>query len=633
MLRAYLLILTCLFLSIGSQVEAENAHPASLARASSAPFPQDLEAIFAMAGQGDAGAQNYLGFLYATGQSVTKDEKTAFGWFHKAAGQGHTEALGNLGIMYEKGLGVAKNLRMAFALHRQAAMAGYPISMKRLASLYETGFVGEERDPVKAEMWKTRYMETLKTNPLTATDAAPRQAAEKALVTAHAEKSATLPESARTKPAPAAVVAAPRLPAPTQMAAAPPKAPVAPAMVISSQAQATQLLPAAPPAEKPITTAPAVTPPTQAAARKAEKPIAAAPIDKSVTRQPAPVVVVATAVPSTQAKSAPFSTAKTGASDKGKPHYIEVSGKATEREATELLQKIVGKGMLPKNMHVELVNPDADNYRIRIGPFADASDAAPQVAKINAAIKTSLAPSNTPIGASQELLPVVPARKQPIPAATAALPQKQEIAPAPIAPVTVPRVAPVASYVPAKLADEKPAADKMVRGRSYFILLNAKNTFEDSMFLTQFLFRKELVPDTHRVRIENLDGKNFHVSIGPFSDTKEANPLLLKISQQTFPESTSAKLEKHALVPVDGDDRPLIQINAQGTLDNAVILIQTLMEKELLTPKMFAEVVNLGAGNYRVRFGPFKGEKEGRQNIQNLKKQLKVFPILVNSAG
>ena len=88
MLRAYPLILTCLFLSLASQVEAADTPPASQTRASSAPSPQDLESIFAMAEQGDAGSQNYLGFLYATGQSVAKDEKAAFNWFKKAADKG-----------------------------------------------------------------------------------------------------------------------------------------------------------------------------------------------------------------------------------------------------------------------------------------------------------------------------------------------------------------------------------------------------------------------------------------------------------------------------------------------------------------------------------------------------------------
>lgn len=727
MLRAYPLILTCLFLSFASQAEAAEAQPAppaSQTRASSTPSPQDLESIFTMAEQGDAGSQNYLGFLYATGQTVAKDEKAAFIWFKKAADKGYPEALGNLAMMYEKGLGVGKDLRIALALHRQAAMAGYPISMKRLASLYETGFMGEERDPIKAEMWRSRYKETLKTGAPAASDAAPRQAAEKAPVTAQAEKpsapkpvaswintppqviSPPVPDEAQNKPVapassnkataaakpyfiqiggkataretmevtqkiveknllpqnkkielvnpdgksyrinigpfadahqaapykarimallntdpiptpepaqatPAAAVAAPRPPvqaALTQTAATSPKA--VPAMAAPPQAPATHPLPTT--------------------SRPAEKPIAAA----QAARQPAPPPPVA--IP-----ASPPAKAEDG--DKGKNHYIEISGRTTAREATQLVQKIVEKGMLPKNMHVEFVNPDADNYRIRIGPFADAGDAAPQIAQINATLKSASAPASPPpTDTGQELVPVASARKHPVSAAIASPP----VAPAQptTPPVTALKVAaaPAAGNTPAKQAEEtgsakmgglsptpqKSAAAKAVRDRYYFVQMNTAISFEDGMFLTQFLLMKDLVQETHRVKIENLDGQSFRLSIGPFNNAKEAQLQLQKINRQTFQALSVVTLEKFAPTSGDSGHEPFIQINAKTTLDNALMLTQTLVEKKLLTANMVAEIVNFGASSYRVRFGPFKGT--AGQNLQNLKKQLKVSPILVN---
>lgn len=757
MLRVFPLILACLFLFPGSRAEAAENHPASQARAPSALSPQDLETIFAMADRGDAGSQNYLGFLYATGQSVAKDEKTAFAWFQKAADQGHPEALGNLAMMYEKGLGVAKNLRTALTLHRQAAMAGYPVSMKRLANLYESGFNGEERDPVKAEMWKTRYKETLKSSASAANDATPRQAAEKSPATAQAEKPAApkpaalpanLPPQAAATPAPllskpvsppspdkakpyfiqiggkatatareamevtqkiieknllpqnkkielvnpdgksyrinigpfadaqqaapfktkimALLKAAPQpAPAPRAMPPEATQTQPAPAATVAVPTPPVQAAPASTrTAEKSSATAPVAPLPAQAAARIAEKPVAAAQMGKTAAKPPMPAVAAtAVATPASAAgiPAGPSLTAKTEDGDMGKNHFVEVSGQASAREATELLQKIVKKGMLPKNMQVELVNVDADNYRIRIGPFADAANVAPQMAKIVASIKSNPPPSHNPTVVTQELVPVAAPAKPPVSAVTAAPAQNREnapaqptappaetpkiaTAPAPVAPpqkqgisspkialVPAPKtdVAPAAGVAPAKLAEERRPAAKIVRGRYYFIQTNAKSTFEDSMSLAQSLFIKELIQTSRRVRIENLDAKNFRVSIGPFSDVREASQQLQKVQQQTSQALSVVALEKHASAS-DNGDQPFVQVNTQGTLDNAASLANTLVEKGLIAPQAFVEIVNFGAGNYRVRYGPFKGVGEAGQSIQNLKKQVKASPIMIN---
>lgn len=689
MLRAYPLILICLFLFLGNSAVATDTYPAPQTRPFSAPSQQDLEAIFTMAEQGDAGSQNYLGFLHATGQNVAKDEKVAFSWFQKAADQGYPEALGNLAMMYEKGLGVAKDLRTALSLHSQAAMAGYPVSMKRLASLYEAGFAGGERDPVKAEMWKTRYKETLKGGTSATGDTDTRQAEEKAPATAQAEKPAapklaappayTQPPSiagdAQTKPASSSRAGAATKPYFFQVDGKttarqtmeviqrivdkrllPPSkkfelvnpdgknyriniGPFADAnQAASYKAKVMALLDDAPPVEPEQRTASAAentAPPTEQAA-PSKTPGATPPQVAPTAAQPLPATASsdeksATPAPIVAAPAKLVVSSSTAESrNKEKQHYVEINGKATAREATELIQKIVETGMLPKNMRIELVNPDVDNYRIRIGPFADANDAAPQIAKINASIKATLTPPSMQRFANQELIPVAPYRKQAAPVPPPP-PPKQEMAQPKIAPVAAPRTTSASvGGVPSNLAEPPPPAAKAVRGHYYFILLNAKNTFEDSVFLAQFLFMKELVPETHRVKIDYLDGQNFRVSVGPYSDLREANQQLKKISQQTSLKASIITLEKHAPASGDAVYQPFIQVNAQGNLDNAMTLTQTLMEKELLEPKMFAEVVNFGAGNYRVRYGPFKGAKEAGQNIQNLKKHLKASPILVN---
>ena len=57
--------------------------------------------------QGDADAQNDLGFMYANG--VPQNYAEAVKWYRKAAEQGVAEAQFNLGVMYANGRGVLQD--------------------------------------------------------------------------------------------------------------------------------------------------------------------------------------------------------------------------------------------------------------------------------------------------------------------------------------------------------------------------------------------------------------------------------------------------------------------------------------------------------------------------------------------
>ena len=61
------------------------------------------------ADQGDAGAQNNLGWMYANGEGVPEDDAEAAGWYRLAAGQGHAGAQDILGLMYADGEGVLQD--------------------------------------------------------------------------------------------------------------------------------------------------------------------------------------------------------------------------------------------------------------------------------------------------------------------------------------------------------------------------------------------------------------------------------------------------------------------------------------------------------------------------------------------
>jgi serine/threonine protein kinase len=76
--------------------------------------------------RGDADAQFAVGYRYAKGIGVARDEAAAADWFRKAAAQGHVRAQYNLGVMYSRGRGVDQDYAEAFNWYSMAAEAGDP---------------------------------------------------------------------------------------------------------------------------------------------------------------------------------------------------------------------------------------------------------------------------------------------------------------------------------------------------------------------------------------------------------------------------------------------------------------------------------------------------------------------------
>ena len=74
--------------------------------------------------QGDADAQYNLGWIYAKGEGVPKNDAEAVAWYRRAAEQGYADAQYNLGWMYAKGEGVPKNDVDAYFWFNLAAAQG-----------------------------------------------------------------------------------------------------------------------------------------------------------------------------------------------------------------------------------------------------------------------------------------------------------------------------------------------------------------------------------------------------------------------------------------------------------------------------------------------------------------------------
>ena len=64
--------------------------------------------------QGDDFAQVRLGYMYAEGRGVKRDEAEAVKWYRKAAEQGIVLAQSKLGLMYAQGQGMIQDYVQAY---------------------------------------------------------------------------------------------------------------------------------------------------------------------------------------------------------------------------------------------------------------------------------------------------------------------------------------------------------------------------------------------------------------------------------------------------------------------------------------------------------------------------------------
>ena len=98
-----------------------------------------FNAKMALARQGDANAQIWVGSLYQSGKGVTQDFEEAMRWYLKAADQGYANAHNNIGVMYENGQGVAKDYSEAIKWYLEAANQGLEAAQTNIGYLYFTG--------------------------------------------------------------------------------------------------------------------------------------------------------------------------------------------------------------------------------------------------------------------------------------------------------------------------------------------------------------------------------------------------------------------------------------------------------------------------------------------------------------
>jgi TPR repeat protein len=96
--------------------------------AAASPFDETK----ALADQGDAEAQFYLGVMYDFGNGVPENDAEAVKWFRKAADQGRADAQLYLGIQYVMGEGIPDNSISAYVWLSMAKTQGDTTATKLL---------------------------------------------------------------------------------------------------------------------------------------------------------------------------------------------------------------------------------------------------------------------------------------------------------------------------------------------------------------------------------------------------------------------------------------------------------------------------------------------------------------------
>jgi hypothetical protein len=104
-----------------------------------ADYVRAARALMPLAQDDDPRAQTNLGFLYASGCGVTRDDADAVRWYRRAAEQGYAPAQFNLAHMFADGRGCPQSQEQALGWYRKAAQRSFPPAQRSLARYYEAG--------------------------------------------------------------------------------------------------------------------------------------------------------------------------------------------------------------------------------------------------------------------------------------------------------------------------------------------------------------------------------------------------------------------------------------------------------------------------------------------------------------
>lgn len=88
-------------------------------------YQEAFKYFIKVAQQGYPDAQNYIGYMYLTGNGTNKDDNKAFEWYQNAAVLGHAPSQYSLGYMYHQGISVNSDLVKAKEWFKKASDQGH----------------------------------------------------------------------------------------------------------------------------------------------------------------------------------------------------------------------------------------------------------------------------------------------------------------------------------------------------------------------------------------------------------------------------------------------------------------------------------------------------------------------------
>jgi TonB family protein len=102
--------------------------------------------------QADPQAEGFIGWFYQQGLGVSRDYAEAMSWYQKAAEHGNFAAETSIGWLYQNGFGAKQNYSEALTWYQKAASKGDALARNNIGSLYENG-LGVDRNPKLAMAW------------------------------------------------------------------------------------------------------------------------------------------------------------------------------------------------------------------------------------------------------------------------------------------------------------------------------------------------------------------------------------------------------------------------------------------------------------------------------------------------
>ena len=122
-------------------------------------FKAGSEWLLKAADAGYSEAQLRVGYMYAFGRGVTKDDKEALRWLLMSAEQGEVSAQVSVGAFYLTGRGVEQDVTKAVEWYEKAAAQSSKPALNKLIQIYSSG---KNVDLEKAKRCKLTFEEIVK---------------------------------------------------------------------------------------------------------------------------------------------------------------------------------------------------------------------------------------------------------------------------------------------------------------------------------------------------------------------------------------------------------------------------------------------------------------------------------------